>query len=130
MILDKDPSFDLCTLEPNLTWKIWKGTSFTVNPVIFEGTIDEIIETVSSLRDIAPFTPHYRSGVNDCGTSCYLSLKTVKDEFISVQLHLWVSKHDMVRGPLPPLKEHLRNAIISESELFRLGTSSEIALAY
>ena len=130
MIFDKNPRFDVCTLEPDLNWKVWKGSKFTVEPIEFEGTAEEIANAVGELRDGAPFQPHYISGIVDCGTAYNLSVKNLEDGRLRAQIHLWVAKHPKETGFLPPLREHLKKSLEEESVTARLAMPNDLALAY
>ena len=125
MMLDKLPSHAACTLEPNLTWRVWKGPRFVVHPVWFEGTLDEIVESVATLRDAAPLKPHYLTGRTDAHANYYLHAEKRENDQLRVRLHLYVLEDPEQEDRPTSIREDLRAAILEE-----VAKSAEFKLAY
>jgi len=125
MMFDKWPQHDAATLEPDLTWKVWKGPRFVVQPVWFEGTLDEVVERVGALRDAAPIKPHYLTGRTDAHANYYLHVEKRENEQLRVRLHLYVLEDPEQEDRPTSIREGLRAAILDE-----MARPDEFKLAY
>lgn len=111
MMLDKNPLHPVCTLEPDLTWKVWRGVRFDVRPVTFEGTAEEVADKVQALRDKAPLPV----GLNHCAVY-WLKVRPFEKDRIGVTLTLYVEREDHQEPPRQPIRENLLEAIRVELE--------------
>lgn len=120
MMLDKDPRHPVCTLEPDLTWKVWRGVRFTARPVTFTGTAEEVAERVQELRDRAPLP----AGPDHCAVY-WLRVRPEGEDRLFVDLTLLVEHERRQEQPRPPIRQHLLGTIREELEAQRENTLDE-----
>jgi hypothetical protein len=108
MMLDKLPTYDVCTLEADRSWSVWRGVRFIVLPITLDGTVDDLVTTIQGLLDAAP--------LKGASTEAVFTAETTWVDASKVSLRLWlhVESFPQDHGRIPqPLAERLRNEILA-----------------